>query len=165
MGEALSPPQPIRPEHDTASFRCGQPTLDDWLQNRALRSEGRSARTYVVTARDRVVGYYCLATAAVRKEETPRRLAGDMPSVVPVILIGRLAVDEGQAGRGLGAGLLRDALSRALQVSQELGCRAVLVHAIDDGAVGFYQKFGFQAFPAEGRTLFLPIKTIADSLG
>ncbi len=160
----LTPPTPIRPDHLTAQFSSGRPVLDDWLKQRALRSEGRSARTYVVCAGLQVVGYYCLATGSVQIDAVPRKLQGDMPAAVPVLVLGRLAVDEGYQGLRIGQGLLKDALLRALEVSRHVGCRAVLVHALDDAAASFYARFGFTAFPAGGRTFFLATKSIADAL-
>lgn len=160
----LAPPVPISPDHETGSFASGKEPLDHWLKARALTSEGRSARTYVVCTGRRVVGYYCIATGSVRLEEVPRAIRGDMPSSVPVILLGRLAVDAGYQGRGIGRGLLRDALLRALHLSQSVGCRAVVVHALDEDAAAFYAGFGFIAFPAGGLTFFMPIKSIAAAL-
>ena len=168
VGEAgsprVGPPVPIRADHVTSRFVCGKPNLDDWLKLRALRSEGRSARTYVVCVRDEVVGYYCIATGSVRVDELPKKLAGDMPSSVPIITLGRLAVHSGYQGLRIGQGLLKDALSRSLQISQQIGCRAVLVHAIDENAAAFYAAFGFVPYPAGGRTFFMPIKSIAAAL-
>jgi predicted N-acetyltransferase YhbS len=161
---AISPPVPIGSEHVTSAFTCGKPTLDDWLKSRALRSEGRSARTYVVCVGQEVVGYYCLATGSVRIDELPKKLAGDMPAAVPVIILGRLAVHAGYQGLRIGKGLLRDALLRSLQVSQQVGCRAVLVHALDEEAAAFYAAFGFLPFPEGGRSYFMGIKSIAAAL-
>jgi len=157
----IGPPSPISADHDTSGFNCGKSALDDWLKLRALKSEGRSARTYMVCAGLEVVGYYCLATGSVRVDELPKKLGGDMPAAVPVIILGRLAVHSGYQGRRIGRYLLKDALLRALQLSRQIGCRAVLVHAIDEDAAAFYAGFGFIAFPPGGRTFFLPIKSIA----
>ncbi len=84
-----------------------------------------------------------------------------MPDPVPVIVLARLAVDRAWAGKGIGSGLLKDALRRALAVSENIGARAMLVHAIDDEAVAFYLKYGFKMFPSEARTLFLPLEHVA----
>jgi predicted N-acetyltransferase YhbS len=161
---SISPPVPIRPDHITSQFSCGKPPLDDWLKFRALRSEGRSARTYVVCVAEEVVGYYCIATGSVRIDELPKKLAGDMPSSVPVITLGRLAVNSGYQGLKIGKGLLKDALLRSLQISQQIGCRAVLVHAIDEDAASFYAAFGFVPYPDGSRTFFMPIKKIAAAI-
>jgi GNAT superfamily N-acetyltransferase len=156
----LSAPAPITPEARIDDFSSGKPPLDDWLQRRAMKAEGRSARTYIVTAHSAVVGYYCFAAGAVRLLDAPKALRRNMPDPVPVILLGRLAVDQRWQGRGIGKGLLKDALLRALAASLHIGARAVLVHAIDDDAKAFYEGFGFIAFPDGTRTLFLPMETI-----
>jgi predicted N-acetyltransferase YhbS len=87
-----------------------------------------------------------------------------MPNPVPVFVLGRLAVDHGHHGNGIGAALLRDAFLRSLEASRHLGARALIVHAINDEAVTFYTPYGFQQFPAGTRTLFLPMETIARSI-
>jgi GNAT superfamily N-acetyltransferase len=162
-GGELSAPEPITPQVKVDDFSSGKPPLDDWLHRRALKAEGRSARTYVVAARSVVVGYYCFAAGAVRLAEAPKPLRRNMPDPVPVILLGRLAVDQRWQGRGIGKGLLKDALLRALAASLHIGARAVLVHAIDDDARAFYEGFDFVAYPAGTRTLFLPMETIGSA--
>jgi GNAT superfamily N-acetyltransferase len=160
----LSPPQAISAEDDLTQFDCGNELLNDWLRELALRSEGVSARTYVVKDHKRVVGYYCLATGGVRREGVPRKIRQGLPNPVPVMVVGRLAVDRDYQRRGIGAGLLKDALSRTLQVSKQVGVRAVLVHAIDDEAKALYAALGFIEFPVGTRTLYLPVETIAKAL-
>lgn len=169
MGAVTAPPvfgapTPIEATHETAAFTCGKAALDDWLKTRALKSEGRSARTYVVCAGNSVAAYYCLATGSVRRAERLRRLAGDVPDHVPIIVIGRLAVDSRFQGMRLGKHPLKDALLRALQVSRQVGCRAVLVHAIDEDAAAFYAAYSFVRFPAASRTFFMPVKQIAAAI-
>lgn len=162
--EDFSAPAPLTHEHDLSQFSSGKPGLDDWLRNRALHNEGRFARTYVVCRGKAVVGYHAMATGAVRREGLPKKSRRNAPDTVPIVLIARLAVDERFQGRGIGRGLLKDALGRALQLSGTVGCRAVLVHAIDDEAAGFYAAFGFQAFPAGSGTYFMPMETIVAAL-
>ena len=161
---ALLPPTPLSADDDLGSFDCGNALLNDWLRELALKSEGRSAQTYVVKDRRRVVGYYCLATGGVAREGMPRKIRHGLPSLVPVMILGRLAVDLGCQGQGIGCGLLKDALQRVLQVAREVGVRALLVHAIDDAAQAFYTGHGFIELPARSRTLFLPVETIARGL-
>jgi GNAT superfamily N-acetyltransferase len=163
-GSDLSAPAPIMPLARVEDFSSGKPPLDDWLKRRALKAEGRSARTYVVTAQDIVVGYYCFVAGAVRLVDAPKPQRRNMPDPLPVILLGRLAVDQHWQGFGIGKGLLKDALLRALAASLHIGVRAVLVHAIDDDAKAFYERFGFIAFPDGTRTLFLPIETIMSAV-
>ena len=161
----ITAPAPLDSEaHDLAQFSCGKSPLDEWLRSRAIRSEGKSARTYVVCVASRVVGYYCFAAGSVRLDEMPKKLQRNMPAMVPIILIGRLAVDTGYQGRGIGKGLLKDAFLRGLQASQAIGARAFLVHAIDAEAAAFYAGFGFIEFPAGSQTFFLPFETVRSAL-
>lgn len=161
---ALSAPGPLSADDDVGAFDCGNALLNDWLRDQALASEGRSARTYVVKDDARVVGYYCLSTGGVARESVPRKIRQGLPRLVPVMVLGRLAVDTRHQRLGIGRGLLKDALLRTLQVSRQVGVRALLVHAIDDEAKAFYAAHGFFAFPAGTRTLFLPVETIAKGL-
>jgi GNAT superfamily N-acetyltransferase len=102
----------------------------------------------------------------VSREETPTRVAkGLARHPVPVILLARLAIDRGEQGKGLGAGLLKDALLRAAQAADIIGCRAVLVHAKDHSARAFYQRFGFEPSPIDELHLYLLMKDIKASLG
>jgi GNAT superfamily N-acetyltransferase len=115
------------------------------------------------TPRD-VVGYYTLATGGVTRSEMPRKIRHDLPNPVPVMILGRLAVDERHQKKGIGPAMLTEAMQRILEISQSAGVRALLVHAIDDEAVAFYLKYGFVLFPRDGRTMFLPIETLAAAL-
>ena len=161
---SYSRPVSIDASHDTSGFSCGNDALDDWLKATALKAEGRSARTYVVCEARIVVAYYCLATGSVARSAAPGNIRRNAPDPVPVMIIGRLAVAERCKGQGIGGGMLRDALRRALQASEIVGCRAVLVHAIDQAAVAFYARYGFVAFPGGSRTLFLPMETLRRAL-
>lgn len=156
----FSAPSPILRVHETAGFACGHEPLDAWLRTRALVSEGRTARTFVVCEDNAVVGYYCLATGAVRRGDAPGNLRRNSPDPVPVLLIGRLAVAKRCERKGIGAGLLQDALRRVVQATTVVGAAALVVHAIDDDAGSFYRKFGFLDFADGTRTLYLPIETI-----
>jgi GNAT superfamily N-acetyltransferase len=160
----FSPPAPIDSTHETADFARGIDVLDAWLRTTALKAEGRSARTYVVCEGKAVVGYYCLATGAVARAAAPGKVRRNAPDPVPVMIVGRLAVTERCRGQGIGGGMLRDSLRRVLQAAEIVGCRAVVVHAIDESAVAFYERYGFLAFPAETRTMFLPLETARRAL-
>ena len=110
-GPPLTPPSPLSPAHDCSQFACGRPALDDWLRRSALKSEGRTARTYAVAVGPRVVAYYGLAAGAVVRKALPSaRARRNTPAEVPVVVIGRLAVDLRYQRRGIGAGLLKDAI-------------------------------------------------------
>jgi GNAT superfamily N-acetyltransferase len=153
-------PEPISSEHELSGFDSGQPSLDSWLKDRALRSEGLSARTYVVHSARIVVAYYSLASGTVMRAGAPKRMARNMPDPMPVLLLARLAVDRRRQGQGLGGGLLRDAMARTLSIAAGVGVRGLLVHAIDEAAVRFYRRFGFEPSPVEERALMLGIETI-----
>lgn len=167
---AYAPPVPITADHRLGEFDCGKAPLDEWLRAHALENEDKASRTYVVTAhtgRDAgaVVAYYTLAYGSVVRQEIPRKIRQGLPNPVPVMVLGRLAVDKGHGGNRLGIGMLREAMQRTLEASQIAGLRALIVHAIDDEAVGFYGKYGFQLFPAGSRTMVLPIETLRQSIG
>jgi predicted N-acetyltransferase YhbS len=163
----LSSPVPLAAAHDLAAFDCGASALNEYLKKYALQNhQNQSARSYVACRGRRVVGYYTLAAGSVRREETPSRVAkGLAKHPVPVVLLARLAVDRGEQGKALGAGLLKDALLRAAQAADLIGCRAVLVHAKDEKAKAFYQRFGFEPSPIDELHLYLLVKDIKESLG
>lgn len=150
--------------HNADGFDCGKPPLNNWLRAHAAKSEGRSARTFVVCEGPRIVGYYTLASGAVEQSRAPRNITRNMPNPIPVIILGRLAVDKACHGQSIGSGLLKDALKRAANASKEIGARAVIVHALDDEAIGFYLQYKFKHFPTDPRTLYLPITDIVKAL-
>lgn len=157
----LSAPIPLSAEHEVSKFDCGQPLLDDWLRQRATKNESRFSRTYVVCDGDRVVAYYSIAAGAIQRAAVPSKLRRNAPQVIPVSLIGRLAVARDYSGKGLGAELLGDALRRVAAASRSIGIAAVLVHAKDEAAKRFYMNCAeFFEFPADSRMLFLPIETV-----
>lgn len=164
-GTNISSPAPIESGHIIESFDCGKAALNDWLRNNTRKAEARSARTYVVCAGNVVIGYYCLATGGVLREEAPAKLRRNMPTSVPVITLGRLAVDAAHQGRGIGSGMLADAIKRTLSVAKEAGVRAMLLHAIDDEAISYYLQYGFVQFPDGDKTLFLPVETMVEAIG
>jgi GNAT superfamily N-acetyltransferase len=164
-----SAPVPLTAHHRIDGFECGKPKLTDWLKAHALDNEGRSSRTYVVVANTGpqagdVIAYYTLATGGVTRSEMPPKIRHDLPNPVPVMVLGRLAVDERHQKKGIGPAMLREAMQRTLEISQSAGVRALIVHAIDDEAVTFYLKYGFVLFPSDSRTMFLPIETITGAL-
>ena len=157
--EIISAPEKLRPDHELLSFNSGTPVLDDWLRRRALTNqESGASRTYVIALGDRVVGYYALATGAVAQAEATGRTRRNMPDPVPVMVIGRLAIDSRYQGRGLGRALLRDAVLRTLQAADIAGIRAVLVHAISEDAKRFYNRCGFQRSPLDPMTLMITLR-------
>lgn len=160
----VMPPVPLQATHDTSRFDCGKIALNDWIQHTALKSEGRSARCYVLSSRNSVIGFYCLSAGAVQHEGSPRKLRRNLPNPTPVVIIGRLAVDKTYQGKGIGRGLLKDAILRVTKASELVGARAVLVHVVDQEAVPFYARYGFRSFPIGNQTLYLPIDEIVSAL-
>jgi len=158
--QSLTPPEKLREDHDLSVFQCGESSLDDWLRRRAVPNEaGGASRTYVVCTGLRVIAYYALAVGAVAHAGAPGRIRRNMPDPVPVMIIGRLAVDQEFHGHGLGQGLLRDAVLRTLQAAEIAGIRAILVHAISSDAQRFYERHGFVRSPIDPMTLMI---TLAD---
>ncbi|WP_250280742.1 MULTISPECIES: GNAT family N-acetyltransferase [unclassified Frankia] len=154
-----SAPRPIAAADDLSTFDSGESALDDWSRRRALGNRTAGASRCFVTCRDaRVVGYYALATGAVQRLDTSRRIGQGMPDPVPVILLGRLAVGVKEQGRGLGAHLLRDAITRTIAAAEIVGVRALLVHALHDQARESYLHFGFEPSPTHPLHLFLLMK-------
>jgi GNAT superfamily N-acetyltransferase len=162
-------PEPIGPDHLLEGFDCGRASLNLWLERYARQADAAgSARTYVVVDQEqrRVVGYHALAAAGVeRASATPRVIKGMPQYPIPVVLLARLAVDASVGRRGLGAWLLRDAMTRTLQASETIGARAMLVHAIDDEARQFYLHDGLEPSPTDELHLMILIKDIAAALG
>ena len=164
--ENLNPPVLLTKDHNRNSFDCGVPALNDYLKKYALQNQKKyAARTYVATRGNRIVGYYSLAYGSVSLEEAPQSVRAGLPRhPVPVILLARLAVDSTEQGGGLGAALLKDALLRIIQAAEIAGLRAMLVHAKDDSAKRFYEKFGFERSPIDAYHLFLRLSDILSSL-
>lgn len=150
----LTPPAPLADHHLLTDFDSGVPSLDDWLRRRARANQASGAsRTFVLCEDDRVAGYYALASGAVRQPEAPSRFRRNMPDPIPVVVLGRLAIDWSLQGRGIGRALVRDALLRVAQASEAIGVRGVLVHALSEEARAFYQAVGFEPSPLDPMTL------------
>jgi ribosomal protein S18 acetylase RimI-like enzyme len=163
-----NPPTPIKEEHDIQNFDCGDPSLNDWLKKRALKNDLTGAsRTYVVTYGSDVVGYYTLAAGCIYHNEASGKIKRNMPNPIPAMVLGRLAVDINHQGRAIGTGLLQDAVKRTWQASFILGIRVILVHALNEKAKLFYEKYGFRASPINDLTLMVTlqeVKALFDSL-
>jgi GNAT superfamily N-acetyltransferase len=148
--------------HLLNDFECGEHTLDDWLKRRAMSNQlSGASRTFVVVDEEsRVCGYYAMAAGAVSHQLATSAVRRNMPDPVPVMVLGRLAVDRRAQGIKLGAAMLQDAVNRAIVVSQNTGVRALLVHAISDRAKQFYEHYGFQESPQHPMTLMLRLNTV-----
>lgn len=156
--QRLEAPQPIKPDHQLEDFDSNNPELNEWLRKRALKNEDSGAsRTYVVTVGQKVVAYYCLANGSVLNSIAPGKVRRNMPEPIPVMVIGRLAVDQNWQGKGIGSALVRDAVLRTLQAAEIAGIRAILVHAISEEAKKFYEKCGFRPSPVTPMTLMITI--------
>jgi GNAT superfamily N-acetyltransferase len=157
-------PAPLTVEHDTSAFVCKHESLTTWLQKRALvNATSGASRSYVVCEADqRVIGYYALAAGSVAScnasEAAPGRSRCNMPDPLPVIVLGRLAVHADWSGRGIGSGLLKDAVLRCMQAAELIGVRALICHAIDDEAKAFYMKHGFVASPLDERVVMVGLR-------
>jgi len=163
---AIRPPEKLSATHDLSDFDSGEPILDEWLRLRALHNEASgSSRTYVVCVNKKVVGYYTLAVGAVVRAVAPGRVRRNMPDPLPVMVLGRLAVDKGFQRRGIGRGLLRDAVLRTVQAAEIAGIRAILVHAISAAAKRFYEGCGFIASPIDPLTVMITVAEGAKMLG
>jgi GNAT superfamily N-acetyltransferase len=162
-GEANDPPEPLTAGHDLSAFACGEPTLDEWLRRRALVNHlSGVSRSYVLRGENnRVIGYYTLAAGAIAISEAPGRVRRNMPDPIPMAVLGRLAIDQGWQGRGLGLLLLRDAVLRTRQAADTIGIRGLLVHALSPAAKRFYEGLGFRESPANPMTLMV---TLADAI-
>ncbi len=159
MGK-ISAPAPLSSHHQIVEFCCGETVLDQWLKQRGLKNQAQgAARTFVVCKEEshQVVGFYSLATGSVNHTEATGGLRRNMPDPIPVIILARLAIDCAFHGQGLGADLLHDALLRSYRVAENVGVRALMVHALTDSAKRFYLHHGFKASTTQERTLFLAL--------
>lgn len=157
MSLKLFAPQPLAAMHQLDDFACGESALDEWLKRRAMNNQltGASRTFVVVDAEDRVCGFYAMAAGAVSHQLATSSVRRNMPDPIPVMVLGRLAVDRRAQGVRLGAAMLQDAVKRAITVSQNTGVRALLVHALHDRAKLFYEHYGFQESPQHPMTLML----------
>jgi len=162
MSLLLSVPQPLAATHLLNEFECGEHVLDDWLKRRAMnnRFSGASRTFVVVDEENRVRGYYAMAAGAVSHQLATSAVRRNMPDPVPVMVLGRLAVDRRAQGIKLGAAMLQDAVNRAIAVSRNTGVRALLVHALHEQARQFYAHYGFQESPQHPMTLMLRLHTV-----
>jgi GNAT superfamily N-acetyltransferase len=159
---SLAPIEKLRLEHHTESFACGKAELDQFLQRFALTSQlAHQAQTYVLCRDRTVIAYYSLTVGQARHQDAPTRITqglGRYP--VPLMVLARLAVTRDEQGRGWGASLLKDAMRRTAQAADIAGIRALFVHAKDEEARAFYERFDFRPSPVDPYHLFLLMKDI-----
>lgn len=152
----------LRPDHRVQGFDCGREELNRYLTRYALQNQqAGAAQTYAGFVDDALVGYYSLAVGHVLREEAPERLAkGLARHPIPIMLLARLAVDHRWQGQGIGKALLKDAVLRTHQAADIAGIRALAVHAKDEAARSFYQKFDFISSPIDPMQLFILLKDV-----
>jgi predicted N-acetyltransferase YhbS len=161
----LTAPEPLAEQHDVTSFQSGEEALDTWLKRRAWKNQiSGASRTFVVCEGARVVGYYALASGAVAADAAAGRFRRNMPDPIPVVVLGRLAVDNSMQGKGLGRALVQDAGRRVLHAAAAIGIRGMLVHALSEGAKAFYERIGFNPSPLDPMILMVTLADLHASL-
>jgi predicted N-acetyltransferase YhbS len=153
-------PEPLGPQHRLEGFDCGKPALNDWLVRHARQAQGSgSAKTFIVSEDDRVAGYFSLTVGQIDALDAPERIRKGMGQYpIPIVILARLAVCQQNQGRGIGIGLLQDAIRRTLLIAEQAGIRAMLTHPIDEQAAQFYSRFGFIPSPLREQQLLLLVK-------
>lgn len=158
----------LGPGHRVAEFACGTKSLDDWLQRFGLENETRHlSRTFVLVGDDEVIlGYYSLTIGGVPPAALPSRYARGLPSYdIGMVLLARLAVASDRQGEGLGRDLMADAIMQAVRAGTHVAARFIAVDPIDEGARGFYRKFGFRDVPGDPKgRMFLRLDHAAQGL-
>ena len=157
---SLHGPEPLGPQHRLEGFDCGKPALNDWLLRHARQAQGSgSAKTFVVVDDDRVAGYFSLTVGQIDTLDAPERIRKGMGQYpLPVVILARLAVSTTDQGRGIGIGLLQEAIRRTMLIAEHAGIRAMLTNPIDEDATRFYTRFGFIASPLREQQLLLLLK-------
>jgi GNAT superfamily N-acetyltransferase len=161
----FAPPAPITADHELANFDSGVLSLNEWLKRRAFKNHASGAsRCFVLCAGATVIAYYSLSAGAISHEAAPKAMRRNIPDPLPVLLLGRLAVDRRYHNQGIGQALLRDAMLRAVNVASDAGVFAILVHALSDQARQFYLSRGFVESPLQPMTLLMTIETVRSIL-
>lgn len=166
MGKAkvknLTSPSLLSDEHNVDNFDCGEPSLNDWLKKRAAKNNAADAsRCFVISNHNNeVVGFYCLSAGAINRESVPKSMRRNMPESLPVLVLGRLAIDKDYHNQGWGSALLRDAMIRSVNIAHNAGVFAILIHSLSDKAKQFYISRGFVESPLQAMTLFMTLATI-----
>lgn len=154
-------PRLLEPADVVGGFDAGEPSLNDFLIHRALdNNRSGASRTFVTTADGLVVAYYSLAAGGVAHHEVTGRIRRNQPAPIPVVILGRLAVDVNHRGAGVGSHMLSDAIARTVRGAESIGVRALLVHALDGRARDFYLHYGFAPSPTNDLHLYLLLKDV-----
>jgi GNAT superfamily N-acetyltransferase len=165
IGLDLTSPAPITADQGLTNFDSGELSLNEWLKKRAYKNHATGAsRCFVLCAGTIVIGYYSLSAGAISLDAAPKAMRRNMPDPLPVLLLGRLAVDKRYHNQGIGQALLRDAMIRAVNVAGNAGVFALLVHALSGQARQFYLSRGFVESPLQPMTLLMTIETVRSIL-
>ena len=154
----LSRPEPLSDVHELGDLSSGVGSLDDWLRRRARANQiSGASRTFVVAEANKALGYYALASGGIAVTSSVGRFHRNMPDPIPVVVLGRLAIDRTWQGKGLGGDMLRDAVLRVMFAGESIGVRAILVHAISGEVKAFYEKHGFRSSPVDPMALMITL--------
>ncbi|MYM93794.1 GNAT family N-acetyltransferase [Rugamonas sp. FT81W] len=161
----VRPPEPMTSQHATNRFSCGVDSLGAWLKRRAMQNQASGAsRTFVICQGKNVIAYYALAAGAIGANAAAGSFRRNMPEPIPVVLLGRLAIDRRLQGRMLGRALVRDASHRILQVAESIGIRGIITHALTPAAKSFYERVGFVVSPLDAMTLMVTLSDLTAAL-
>lgn len=165
QGVTLSAPEPLASHHDVGAFASGVESLDMWLKRRAMKNQTTGAsRTFVACEGARVMAYYALASSAITADDASGHFRRNMPNPIPVVVLGRLAVDQSLHGKGLGRALVRDAGHRVMQAADTIGIRGMIVQALSTEARAFYERVGFDPSPLDPMLLMITLAELKLSL-
>jgi GNAT superfamily N-acetyltransferase len=161
----ILPPELLTEHHQVDSFVSGVESMDLWLKQRAFKNQMNGAsRVFVACEQLRVIAYYALASGAIDVEQAPGRFRRNMPDPIPVIVLGRLAVDQAFQGKGIGRALIRDAGYRIIQAADTVGIRGIIAQAISENAKAFYEQVGFSPSPLDPMTLMITLNDLKASI-
>jgi GNAT superfamily N-acetyltransferase len=158
-------PEPINEQHNIQGFNSGEESLDVWFKTKAIKNQKANAsRTYVASDNERVIAYYVLASSSVDGSSATGRFKRNMPNPVPVVILGRLAIDLAYQNKGIGRALVRDAGFRVIQAAETIGIRGLLVQAISTKAIDFYTKLGFDSSLIDPMTLMVTLDDLKTAI-
>jgi predicted N-acetyltransferase YhbS len=163
----ISPVEKLTAQHQLKKFRCGENSLDHFLRKHALVNQlAESSQTYVVHRDQEVLGYMTLVFGSIGPEDAPAAVAEAMPKnfPIPVMILARWAVDKHEQNKGIGKGLLKEALLKTLAAAEIAGLRAIVVDAINDKMAAYYKGIGFVECPVGPRKLLMDIEVIRVSI-
>jgi GNAT superfamily N-acetyltransferase len=187
MKTIITPPEKLKKDHNVKKFNCGNPELNAWLQSAVAQDKvANTAITFVVRYRNKVIAYYSLAIGSIENQPLQPETSRIKKSIqraksrikkrlqpskkreknefeqqsIPVIIISRLAVDIKYQGLGIGKSLLKDAILRTLNASEQSGIKIIFVHAKDEKSLDFYHKFGFEPCPIDPFKMMLLLKNV-----